>query len=207
MDTRGKSNAEFRNEVNEALARHESSFDQVNAALQAVLTELQAIRVSRGHDNNSSDVNPFAPNDSTNQSMTRPHHNPDPFPHHHLKLLFPRFSGDDPTGWIYKAEQYFEFQHITPSQQVQLASFHLEGIALQWHRWLAKFWGPMMWDEFTKSVQLRFGPTDYEDPSEALTRLKQLTTVMAYQEAFEQLSHQVDGLPESFLVGCFIAGL
>ncbi|WKA03393.1 hypothetical protein VitviT2T_021504 [Vitis vinifera] len=44
MDTRGKTNAEFRNEVNEALARHESSFDQVNATLQAVLTELQALR-------------------------------------------------------------------------------------------------------------------------------------------------------------------
>lgn len=29
----------------------------------------------------------------------------------------------------------------------------------------------------------------------------------AYQEAFERLSHQVDGLLESFLIGCFIAEL
>lgn len=28
-----------------------------------------------------------------------------------------------------------------------------------------------------------------------------------YQEVFEKLSHQVDGLPETFLIGCFIAGL
>ena len=54
---------------------------------------------------------------------------------------------------------------------------------------------------------LRFGPTDYEDPSEALTRLKQTSTVATYQEAFEMLSHQVDGLPENYLIGCFIAGL
>ncbi|KAL6314955.1 hypothetical protein AAG906_029176 [Vitis piasezkii] len=47
-------------------------------------------------------------------------------------------------------------QNITPGQQVQLASFHLEGIALQWHRWLTKFRGPLTWDEFTKAVQLRF---------------------------------------------------
>ncbi|XP_034684112.1 uncharacterized protein LOC117913267 [Vitis riparia] len=137
MDTRGKTNAEFRNEVNEALARHESSFDQVNATLQAVLTELQALR------------------------------------------LKPKFS----------------------------ASFHLEGIALQWHRWLTKFREPLSWNDFTKAVLLRFGPTEYEDPSEALSRLKQTTTVAAYQEAFEGLSHQVDGLPEPFLIGCFIAGL
>ena len=29
----------------------------------------------------------------------------------------------------------------------------------------------------------------------------------AYQEAFEGLSHRVDGLPEIFLIGCFIAVL
>jgi hypothetical protein len=40
-----------------------------------------------------------------------------------------------------------------------------------------------------------------------LTRLKQNTTVTAYQKAFKRLSHQVDGLPENFLIGCFIAGL
>jgi hypothetical protein len=82
------------------------------------------------------------------------------------------------------------------NQQVQLASFHLEGIALQWYRWLTKFRGPLTWEELTKAIQQRFGPIDYEDPSEALTHLKQNTTVVAYQEAFERLSHQVDGLPE-----------
>jgi hypothetical protein len=108
---------------------------------------------------------------------------------------------------VYKAEQYFDFQNITPAQQVQLASFHLDGIALQWHRWLNKFRGPLVWSEFVQAILLRFGPTEYEDPSESLTRLRQTTTVAAYQEAFERLSHQVDGLPEGFLIGCFVAGL
>jgi len=40
-----------------------------------------------------------------------------------------------------------------------------------------------------------------------LTRLKQTSTIVVYQEAFERLSHRVDGLPETFLIGCFIAGL
>ncbi|RVW53532.1 hypothetical protein CK203_092398 [Vitis vinifera] len=97
MDTRGKTNAKFRNEVNEILARHKTNFDQ---------------------------------------------------------LSFPKFNGNDPTGWIYEAKQYFEFKNITPEQEVQLASFHLEGIALQWHRWMTKFRGPLTWDEFTKAVQL-----------------------------------------------------
>jgi hypothetical protein len=47
MDTCGKTNIEFRNEVNETLVRHESSFDQLNAALQTIVTELQAIRTTQ----------------------------------------------------------------------------------------------------------------------------------------------------------------
>ncbi|KAH7518505.1 hypothetical protein FEM48_Zijuj09G0178900 [Ziziphus jujuba var. spinosa] len=33
------------------------------------------------------------------------------------------------------------------------------------------------------------------------------STIAAYQEAFERLLHQVDGLLEAFLTGCFIAGV
>ncbi|KAI9186510.1 hypothetical protein LWI28_017996 [Acer negundo] len=43
MDTRGKSNTEFRNDINEILARHVSSFDQVNAAIKTVLAELKSL--------------------------------------------------------------------------------------------------------------------------------------------------------------------
>ncbi|KAH7525043.1 hypothetical protein FEM48_Zijuj06G0183200 [Ziziphus jujuba var. spinosa] len=148
MDTRGKTNAAFRNEVNEALARHETSihqvntqFEQVTATLQMVLSELQSL------------------------------------------------------------------QGVPANQQVTLASFHLEGLALQWHRWFMKFHGPVSWKALTKAILLRFGPTEFKDPSEALTRLRQTTTVEAYQENFEKLSHRINGLPESFLIGCFIASL
>lgn len=50
-----------------------------------------------------------------------------------------------------------------------------------------------------------FGSTDYEDPPEALTRLQQTTIVVAYHEAFEQLSHRLDGLSKKFQIGNFIA--
>ena len=65
MDTRGKSNIEFRGEVNEALARHESNFDQVHVTLQTVLTELQALHVSRSPRMNPLELNPFAPAESS----------------------------------------------------------------------------------------------------------------------------------------------
>lgn len=72
---------------------------------------------------------------------------------------------------------------------------------------MIKFRGPLTWADLTRVVLLRFELTEYDDPSEALTRLRQTTTVAAYHEAFERLSHRVDGLPEAFLISCFIAGL
>jgi hypothetical protein len=90
MDTRGKSNAEFHSEVNEALARHESNFDQVHDTLQTILTELQALRVSRSPRMNPPELNPFAPiessrhNSGTHQSS--------------LKLNFLKFNEEDPMG-------------------------------------------------------------------------------------------------------------
>ncbi|KAH7546450.1 hypothetical protein FEM48_Zijuj01G0202100 [Ziziphus jujuba var. spinosa] len=98
MDTQGKSNAEFRNDVNEALARHESRFDQVTHALQQVLMEIQALCVTNSPRRSLQEINPFAMGESSNTHAT-------------------------------------------------------------------------------------------------------------YQEVFERLSHQVDGLPENFLIGCFIARL
>ena len=56
MDTRGKTNAKFRNEVNEILARHKTNFDQVHSALQAVLTGFQTLQASRSQ--NTSPLNP-----------------------------------------------------------------------------------------------------------------------------------------------------
>lgn len=132
MDTRDKTNAEFRNDVNEALARHESNFDQINAALQSVLTELQVLRVSHTTPATPPEINPFYQGDTSHPSSTMKPYTPND-PHPYLKLHFPKFNGEDPIGWIYKAGQYFEFKNISTDQRVQLASFHLEGIALQWH--------------------------------------------------------------------------
>ena len=67
--------------------------------------------------------------------------------------------------------------------------------------------GSLHWNEFVKALLHLFGPTYYDDPVEALSRLKQTTTFNAYQEAFEKLSHKVNDLPKNFLVGCFIIGL
>ena len=57
---------------------------------------------------------------------------------HGLKLDFPRFNGDDMTGWIYREEQYFSLHKYFDVNKVPLASFHLEHESLQWFHWYIK---------------------------------------------------------------------
>lgn len=74
--------------------------------------------------------NPMNPNAVRNEIRQNFNHHPwSPF----LKMEFTRFhEGDDPLGWIYKVEHYFDFFIIDDAQKVKLASFHMEGETLQW---------------------------------------------------------------------------
>ena len=42
------------------------------------------------------------------------------------KIEFPHFNGDDPSGWIHKAEQYFNMHNTFDVTKLPLASFHLD---------------------------------------------------------------------------------
>ena len=112
-DTRSKTNVEFRNEVNKALSRHDTNFEELNHnfgrvinALQGVMVELQAMRISQSNRTLDKEVNPFTagetshnrPFTSTTSILDRNHT--------YLKLNFLIFTseGEDPTGWIFKAE-------------------------------------------------------------------------------------------------------
>ncbi|KAJ0013329.1 hypothetical protein Pint_21071 [Pistacia integerrima] len=47
-----------------------------------------------------------------------------------IKLDFPRFLGNNPAGWIYKAEQYFWLYETPMQQRILMASYHMEDDAL-----------------------------------------------------------------------------
>ncbi|KAA8524177.1 hypothetical protein F0562_010393 [Nyssa sinensis] len=135
-------------------------------------------------------------------------------PHNHsqfTKMDFPKFSGDDPTKWLSRASQYFEFQETVEEQKVALASFHLEGEANQWWQWLKQVQRDegleITWSLFEREIMTRFGPTEYECFDEALSRVKQTGTLRDYQREFERLANRVAGWPQSALIGTFLGGL
>nr|GEY29933.1 hypothetical protein [Tanacetum cinerariifolium] len=58
-----------------------------------------------------------------------------------------------------------------------------------------------------ESVMNHFGPSKYEDPQGALSKLLQLDTVKEYQGEFEKLISRVMDIPDSLLILYYISGL
>ncbi|KAH9647661.1 Wall-associated receptor kinase-like 22 [Citrus sinensis] len=117
------------------------------------------------------------------------------FPSRLAKLEFPRYSGDDPTEWFNRVTQFFDYQETTDDQRVVLASFHLEDGQL------------VTWKAFVEELWARFGPTECEDFDEALSRVKQTSSLRDYQKEFERLGNRVHGWTQRALVGTFMGGL
>ena len=124
-----------------------------------------------------------------------------------IRLEFPRFNGDDPIGWVYKANQFFNF-HNTPAQhRLFIASFHMEGKAITWYQELEETGMITSWEAFVTALNIRFGTSSYDDPMEALINVKQSSTVEIYKTRFESLSNRVRGLSDSHKLSCFLGGL
>jgi hypothetical protein len=123
-----------------------------------------------------------------------------------LRLDFPRFSGDNPYGWTYKVNQFFEYYQTLMYQRVCIASFHMEGEALVWFQDADEAGQFPIWETFLQSLLTRFGPA-YDDPIKALTKLHQTSTVTEYTSQFESLSNRLCGFSDRNRLSCFLSGL
>ena len=88
-----------------------------------------------------------------------------------------------------------------------MASYHLDGEALIWFQDAEQAGGFASWEVIIRALQTHFSTSAYDDPMEALTRLKQTTTVVFYKGNFKILSNRIKGLSESHKLSFFLSGL
>ncbi|GJS01327.1 reverse transcriptase domain-containing protein [Tanacetum coccineum] len=122
------------------------------------------------------------------------------------KLDFPKFSGDDVKGWIYRCNQFFQLDNVADNQKVKIASIHLHDKALDWHRNFERRNGlEVTWEKYSEEVLQRFG-SFVEDPMADLKNLRQTSTIKVYQDQFDALLSKVD-ITESQVISMFLAGM
>ncbi|KAL6566283.1 hypothetical protein OROGR_001898 [Orobanche gracilis] len=81
------------------------------------------------------------------------------------------------------------------------------GTALGWYHWMENNEQITTWDNFVRDLLLRFGPSSYDNMQATLFKLRQMGSVLEYQQRFETISNLVKGLSTEALLNCFISGL
>jgi hypothetical protein len=124
------------------------------------------------------------------------------------KLNFPKYDGtEDPTSWVCRAEQFFEFQNTAEEDRVSLVAYHLEGEAQIWYQLFKETEEAASWENLEDGLHVRYGPTQFEDFFGDLTKLRQTGTVREYQGQYERLLSRAGRLSVTQQVGGFISGL
>ncbi|GJX34501.1 gypsy/ty3 retroelement polyprotein [Tanacetum coccineum] len=123
------------------------------------------------------------------------------------KLEFPKFSGEDVQGWLYRVNQFFLLDSIQEdAQKIMLVSMHLFGNALNWHKqFMKRNNGTVIWQHYEEGIKERFDPIN-ENPMVELKILKQTGSIQAYEDLFEALLNKVDQT-EAYAISLFIGGL
>nr|GEU83381.1 retrovirus-related Pol polyprotein from transposon TNT 1-94 [Tanacetum cinerariifolium] len=118
------------------------------------------------------------------------------------KLEFPKFIGEDVQGWLFRVNQFFLIDGIhDDAQKLMLASMHLFGNALNWHKqFLRRSRDNVTWQRYEEGIKERFDHVN----EDLMVELKNL--VQAYQDLFEDLLIKVER-SKAYAISLFIKGL
>lgn len=128
------------------------------------------------------------------------------------KVDFPEFDDCNPRSWIRRCNQFFEYYQIPEEAKMGYVSLYVKGKIDYWlEGYMIYQRGVINWTEFSLAVCRRFGNMVGVSVEEEFTNLKQITTVMIYTEAFEEIRVQVlivhPTITEAFFIAKYVAGL
>ncbi|KAL6196436.1 hypothetical protein ACLB2K_032051 [Fragaria x ananassa] len=123
-----------------------------------------------------------------------------------MKLDFAMFQGGDPTDWLNKAEQYFDFYQIPEDRKLAVATMHLADKASdRWFTFKHEF--PATFQGLSDLLMREFSCYNRRVYQAALARLNQTGKVEQYMEEFTKLVRRTSGFSLDTLVSFFIEGL
>lgn len=206
--------ADLQQEFKDSRNEFQESRTEFRATHELILQQLQALStrgsgsVGESSEGTHSDHNlppgvnpPCGPQFFRQESILSPRQ---PF----IKIDFPRFGdGDEPLGWIYKAEHYFDFFGVEDFKKVKMASFYLDGEPLQWFQWANCIRTYPRWEDFTQALCQEFGLSKFDDSAESLVKLRQTGSLRDYILEFPRLANRTREITPSLLRSCSLVVL
>ncbi|MCI38588.1 hypothetical protein A2U01_0059816, partial [Trifolium medium] len=109
--------------------------------------------------------------------------------------------------WLFKANQFFEYYNTADPERLTIASVHFDQSVIPWYQMLHRARPFLSWQELSRSIELEFGPSEFERPRASLFKLKQTGSLDDYYLEFTSLANRSTGLTNEALLDCFISGL
>ena len=88
-----------------------------------------------------------------------------------------------------------------------MASFHMDGEVLIWFQEGEDVGVFGNWEALVQAMLIRFGSKAYDDPMEALTRLRKTSTMALYKGEFKVLANRIKGWSPQHKLSYFLSGL
>ena len=123
------------------------------------------------------------------------------------KLDMPAFNGENPDGWILRAERFFNFYRLSEEDKLEAAVVALEGDALFWYQWEHMRHPMTTWGEMKGLILRKFQSTSAGTLREQWLNNRQVGEVGDYRKKFIELLTPLEGVPEEIAMGQFINGL
>ena len=117
------------------------------------------------------------------------------------------FTGENPDGWIFRADRYFATYGLTEEEKLVVAAMSLDGDALSWYQWTNSREVFRSWENLKRRLLLRFLPTQEGSLCEQFLAVRQQGTVAAYRREFEILATPLKGISEEVMESTFMNGL
>ena len=123
------------------------------------------------------------------------------------KLEMSVFSGEDPDGWFYRAEHYFQMHLLNKREKLKIVVVSLKGKGLSWFRWAENQKRFRSWKELNERMSNRFRSREQGTHYVRFLAIKQEGKVKDYLQRFEELSAPLVEIAEDLLEGTFTNGL
>ena len=127
--------------------------DAVTSLWQTLLETVQGITEAA---NNWRQIPQSSPPRTSSTIVTNPQQDSTMIPKA-VRLEFPRFKGENPSSWVYKANQFFHLYNTPVNQKILLASYHMEDEALIWFQDAEEAGLFTSWEAFVRALYVRFG--------------------------------------------------
>ena len=148
------------NALSSVIEQHDQEFCIVHQKLDAVTSLLEALSETMQGiteaGNNWQQRPQSSPPRTSSTIVTNPQQDSVIIPKV-VRLEFPRFKGENPSSWVYKANQFFHLYNTLVNQKILLASYHMEDEALIWFQDAEEAGLFTSWEAFVRALYVRFG--------------------------------------------------